>query len=67
MPSIREESYFGLLLQLDDISEPGVTEEVFQEMFSRCHGCRKYMTRRTTMFHHCKGRDAEVIDLTNQD
>lgn len=71
-PSDRSESYFGLLMQLDSISEPGVTEEVFRDLFSRCRTCRKYMTRRMTAFHHCEGTGetmgtgVDVIDLTQE-
>ena len=67
-PELLSECPFSLLLQLDDVSQPGILEEVFNELFSRCRRCSYYMTRRATIFHKCKQnrRDAEVIDLTNE-
>jgi hypothetical protein len=65
-PESKSDS-FELLLQLDDISAPGLTEHVFQELFSKCRDCRKYMTRRTSNFHNCQHANAvEIIDLTNE-
>jgi hypothetical protein len=60
---------FSLLLQLDDITTPGLTEDVFRELFVMCRKCRKYMTRNVTIFHKCEAirRDVSVIDLTNED
>jgi hypothetical protein len=70
-PESLSECPFSLLLQLDDTSQPGIAEDVFHELFSRCRRCRQYMTRRATIFHKCKRagghRDEEVIDLTNED
>ena len=62
---------FSLLLQLDEIRDPGVSEEVFNELFLKCSKCRKHMTRRAVIFHNCAAasQDAvpmEVIDLTNE-
>ena len=62
-------------MQLDSISEPGVSERVFQQMFSRCRICQMYMTKRTIPFHSCEDAimasnvhvDVEIIDLTNED
>jgi hypothetical protein len=53
----RSESVFGLLLQLDSISEPGITEELFRELFVVCCVCRRHMTKRTTAFHYCTLED----------
>jgi hypothetical protein len=60
-------------MQLDDVAEPGISEDVFRKLVKKCRGCRAYMTSRVTMFHDCKGRpgpnadNADVIDLTNED
>jgi hypothetical protein len=63
-----DECPFSLLLQLDDITQPGLSEEKFRDLFSKCRKCDATMTRRVTVFHHCKaGANPEVIDLTNED
>ena len=66
-PAPIVENYFAILMQLDDISEPGVSEDVFRMLFIKCRGCGMYMTRRTSLFHNCKTVNIEVIDLTNED
>lgn len=65
IPEISEESVFGLLLQLDSISDPGVTEKVFKQMVVRCLVCRRHMTRRTTAFHHCTGPCEGCVDVAD--
>ena len=67
-PELLSECPFSLLLQLDDVSQPGISEDVFNELFLRCRHCGYHMTRRAAIFHKCKQnrRDAEVIDLTNE-
>jgi hypothetical protein len=65
IPEISEESVFGLLLQLDSISDPGVTEKVFKQLVVRCLVCRRHMTRRTTAFHHCPGAGEGSVDVTD--
>jgi hypothetical protein len=65
---------FSLLLQLDEITDPGVSEEVFNELFLKCRKCRRHMTRRAVIFHKCAAASQdnantapmEVIDLTNE-
>ena len=61
---------FDLLLQLDSVVKPGITEEEFEQLFARCRVCRHYMTRRMTTFHECKAMGrvnlADVIDLTEE-
>ena len=68
-PELEPGYNFSLLLQLDDIKKPGLTEDVFRELFIVCSECHKYMTRNTTIFHNCEAihRDVSVIDLTNKD
>jgi hypothetical protein len=72
-PALIVENFFATLMQLDDLAEPGVSEDVFRKLVKKCRGCRTYMTSRVTLFHDCKGRpdsntdDANVIDLTNED
>ena len=70
-PESPSECSFSLLLQLDDIKDPGVSEDIFQDLFLKCRKCRRHMTRRATIFHTCpaaetEGNIVEVIDLTNQ-
>ena len=70
-PAPIVENYFATLMQLDDLAAPGVSEDVFQQLFVKCRHCRTYMTTRTTLFHECKGPgptdNVVVIDLTNED
>jgi hypothetical protein len=69
-PETQSECAFLLLLQLDDIKDPGVSRDVFEELFVKCRTCHKYMTRRSTIFHDCpgaRGNVIDVIDLTNED
>jgi hypothetical protein len=62
---------FSLLLQLDEIKDPGISEEEFNELFLKCRKCGWHMTRRATVFHKCAAvsqdhaMPVEVIDLTN--
>jgi hypothetical protein len=63
---------FSLLLQLDEIKDPGLSEEVFYELIVKCRKCRRHMTRRATIFHNCgatsqeNATPVEVIDLTSE-
>jgi len=66
-PDSPDECCFSLLLQLDEIKEPGLTEEQFRDLFWKCRKCPTYMTRRATVFHKCKKANPEVIDLTNEE
>jgi hypothetical protein len=76
VPSFALESVsgdsFSLLLQLDEIKDPGISEEMFNELFLKCRKCRTHMTWRATVFHKCAAVSqdnavpVEVIDLTNE-
>jgi hypothetical protein len=68
-PDTPSEDCFTLLLQLDDIKQPGLSEEKFRDLFWKCRKCDTTMTRRVTVFHNCDHAAAnlEVIDLTNED
>ena len=65
-PDSQSECCFSLLLQLDEIKQPGISEEKFRDLFWKRRKCCMYMTRRATVFHDCKS-SVEVIDLTNED
>ena len=70
-PETELEDAFSLLLQLDDVRDPGLLEEAFQALFLKCRQCQIHMTRSSTIFHKCKPTvqgaivELEVIDLTN--
>ena len=66
-PAAHSGNYFALLMQLDDLAEPGIPGHVFRSLFGKCQSCDMHMTSRTTLFHDCKGPEIEVIDLTNED
>ena len=53
-------------MQLDSVSEPGIEEFVFRDIFAKCCVCRMYMTRRTTMFHQCDGASEGVVAVTGE-
>jgi hypothetical protein len=72
-PESESENAFSLLLQLDDIKNPGLSEEAFRGLFLTCRECRNTMTRSSTIFHKCKPTvqgavvELEVVDLTNDE
>lgn len=47
------ESGFSLLLRLDSLIEPGLSQAQFQRLFAKCMGCGLYMTRRAVDYHEC--------------
>jgi hypothetical protein len=72
IPQTQTECSFSLLLRLDDIKDPGLSEDDFQELFFKCRKCRWLMTRRVTVFHDCSAarnnaQQVTVIDLTNEE
>jgi hypothetical protein len=55
------------LLMLDSFTEPGISEAQFRGLFSKCHCCSLYMTRRTVNYHICVSGSIDeriFIDLT---
>lgn len=71
------ESPFRLLLKLDDIRDPGISDAVFKTLWTRCDPCKKTMTHRAYLFHRREcpilnaivdlTGDVPVIDLTQLD
>jgi hypothetical protein len=53
-PRSHIETEFSLILRLDSFTDPGISEAQFRGLFSKCHFCNLYMTRRTANYHDCK-------------
>ena len=79
-PNMGPKAVFDLLLRLDSIIEPGLSEAEFYKLFAKCDACGLVMTRRVFQSHECAiivvdsedeeeamlivDSDDEVVDLT---
>jgi hypothetical protein len=68
-PVLGPVAVFNLLLQLDSVVNPGITQAQFRELFANCDRCGLVMTRRTFQCHDCvpQEREFDIIDLTADD
>ncbi|KAH7917492.1 hypothetical protein BV22DRAFT_1135361 [Leucogyrophana mollusca] len=58
---------FNKLMRLDSFLRPGLTEDEFRGLLTKCRRCRLIMTRSRFDMHECQGEvgdDDDVIDLT---
>lgn len=65
-PLAVEDSPVSKLIRLNSFIFPGLPEEEFQALFTKCRECHWIMTRRAFIYHSCQSvvPTAQVIDLT---
>ena len=70
--AVRQVSSLSLLLRLDSVTRPGLTETQRQNLLAKCVDCGLVMTRQVAAEHRCealegniKGDDG-VLDLTGE-
>ena len=66
-PTLNTRQAFRLLLQLDTVVNPGITEDQFKEMFAKCGKCGIITTMRVFRSHQCVRIAQDIIDLTVDD
>lgn len=61
-------SILSLLMQLDEVSAPGLPENVFVNLFLKCRNCGYMMTKRVFHHHTCleihPASSQDLVDLT---
>ena len=58
----------SLLMRLDDVSAPGLPENIFVNLFLKCRKCGYVMTKRVFHHHTCleihSPSNRDILDLT---
>lgn len=66
-PLAVEDSPYSKLIRLNSVVFPGLPENEFQALFSKCRRCRWIMTQRAFRYHTCLPAVSDIIDLTMDD
>jgi len=51
MDPLKRYTFLSLCMKLDDVSSPGLPEEIFADMFRQCRRCG-YITTKDVFHHH---------------
>jgi hypothetical protein len=67
----KKASVLSLLMRLDEVSAPGLPEDLFADLFLKCRKCGYTMTKRVFHHHTClavhPASSQTFIDLTLDD